>query len=361
MKVQTNRYNMRYSLKIFTIFGIPVELHFSFLLLMLAIYLVALFNLIPGIDVVIAILVTLLFITVVLHELTHSYVAQKYGVEIERIVLLPIGGVSAMKELPRDPHQELRIAIAGPLTNLVIAAVLYPIYLIFGSNLSPQLDYLFYYFIFLNFLLGAFNLLPAYPMDGGRVLRAFLAERMSFIKATEMAASIGKQLAIIMAVIGVFFNPFLIFIAIFVYIGADQESKMVLIDTLLDGINVRDIMTSEVKTVKPTDTVGDVLSMMFQHKHMGYPVYEDNNLLGIITFHDISNIPNEEKESPVTEHMTREVMITSPDEEVSSVLVKLNTKGVGRLPVVEGRNLVGIISKTDIMKALELRKKTVNT
>ncbi len=347
---------MKYSLKIFTIFGIPVELHFSFLLLMLVIYIVALFNLIPGVDVVVAILITLLFVSVVLHELTHSYVAQRYGVEIERIVLLPIGGISAMKELPKDPHQELRIAIAGPLTNLVIAAVLYPVFLLLGSSLSPGLNFLLYYFTLLNFLLGAFNLLPAFPMDGGRVLRAYLAERMNFVQATEMAASIGKTLAIVMAITGILFNPFLILIAIFVYLGADQESKMVLLNTLLEGINVRDIMTGEVKTVSPTDTVGEVLRVMFQHKHMGYPVYEDGNLLGIITFHDLSPIPDEKKDLPVEEFMTREVLVTSPDEDVATVLEKLNINNVGRLPVVDDGKLVGIISKTDIMKALEIRK-----
>lgn len=352
---------MKYSLKIFTIFGIPVELHFSFLLLMLAIYIIAIFNIIPGVDVVVAVLVTLLFVTVVLHELTHSYVAQRYGVEIERIILLPIGGISAMKELPKDPHQELRIAIAGPLTNLVIAAVLYPIYLLVGNMLSPGLNYLFYYFILLNLLLGAFNLLPAFPMDGGRVLRAFLAERMNFIKATELASSIGKQLAIIMAIIGVFFNPFLIFIAIFVYLGADQESKMVLINTLLEGIYVRDIMTSEVKTVKPTDTVDDVLKFMFQHKHMGYPVCDDGKLVGIITFQDLSPIPEEEKHLPVEGYMTHNVLVSSPVDDVSTVLEKLNINKVGRLPVLEDGKLVGIISKTDIMKALEIRKSSIDS
>ena len=140
---------MRYSLKIFSIFGIPVELHISFLLLLLVIYLVAIFNLIPGVDVIVAILITLLFVTVVLHELTHSYVAQRYGVEIERIILLPIGGVSAMKELPKDPRQELRIAVAGPLTNLVIAAVLYPIFLFVENSLSNSLNFLLYNFILL--------------------------------------------------------------------------------------------------------------------------------------------------------------------------------------------------------------------
>lgn len=335
-----------------------MELHISFLLLILAIYLVAIFNLIPGVDVIVAILITLLFVTVVLHELTHSYVAQRYGVEIERIVLLPIGGVSAMKELPKDPHQELRIALAGPLTNLVIAAALYPVFFFYGNTLSPSLNFLLYYFILLNLLLGAFNLLPAFPMDGGRVLRAFLAERMNFIKATELAASIGKQLAIIMAIVGVFFNPFLIFIAIFVYLGADQESKMVLVNTLLEGVFVRDIMTREVKTVKPTDTVADVLTFMFQHKHMGYPV-EDGKLMGIVTFHDLSAVPEGEKDLPISKYMTRDLIVTSPDEDVSKSLDRLNVNKVGRLPVLEEGELVGIISKTDIIKALEIRKSSM--
>jgi Zn-dependent protease len=352
---------MKYSLKIFTVFGIPVELHFSFLLLMLAIYLVAILNLIPGVDVIVAILVTLLFAAVVLHELTHSYVALGYGVEIERIVLLPIGGVSAMKEMPKDPHQELMIAVAGPLVNLVLAAVLYPVFLIFGDSLSPGLNFLLYYFILMNFLLGAFNLLPAFPMDGGRVLRAYLAERMSFVKATEMAASIGKTLAVIMAIIGIFFNPFLILIAIFVYLGADQESKMVLLSTLLEGINVKDIMTGEVKTVRSTDTVEEVLKVMFQRRHMGYPVYDDGKLMGIITFHDLSPVPEEKKNLPVEQFMTRDVLVTSPDEDVATVLEKLNLNNVGRLPVIEEDKLVGIISKTDIMKALEIRKGSIDS
>lgn len=352
---------MKYSLKIFTVFGIPVELHFSFLLLMLAIYLVAILNLIPGVDVIVAILITLLFAAVVLHELTHSYVALGYGVEIERIVLLPIGGVSAMKEMPKDPHQEVMIAVAGPLVNLVLAAVLYPVFLIFGDSLSPGLNFLLYYFILMNLLLGAFNLLPAFPMDGGRVLRAYLAERMSFVKATEMAASIGKTLAVIMAIIGIFFNPFLILIAIFVYLGADQESKMVLLSTLLEGINVKDIMTGEVKTVRSTDTVEEVLKVMFQRRHMGYPVYDDGKLLGIITFHDLSPVPEEKKNLPVEQFMTRDVLVTSPDEDVATVLEKLNLNNVGRLPVIEEDKLVGIISKTDIMKALEIKKGSIDS
>jgi len=349
--------NMKYSLKIFSVFGIPVELHISFLLLMLAIYLVALLDLLPGVNLTIAVLVTLLFAAVVIHELTHSYVAKSYGVEIERIVLLPIGGISAMKELPKDPSQELRIAIVGPLSNLVIAAVFYPIFLFFGSSVPQSIHFLLYYFILLNLALGLFNLLPAFPMDGGRVLRAFLAERMNFIRATELAAFVGKQLAIIMAIVGIFINPFLILIAVFVYLGADQEYNMVMVNTLLEGINVRDIMTTEVETVRPSDTVDDVLRIMFQHKHMGYPVYQDGNLLGIVTFHDISKIHEDQREQKVEQFMTRDLVVTNPDEEVSLTLEKLNIHNVGRLPVVLNGQLVGIVSKTDVIKALEMRRK----
>ena len=160
---------MKYSLRIFKVFGIPVELHISFLILMLVFYAVALLGLIPGIDITLAILVTLVFVTVVLHELSHSYVAQRYGVVIERIVLLPIGGVSAMKELPQDPGQELRIALAGPLVNFILAGLFYPLLLLWGNLLSPAMYFLLYNFILFNVLLGAFNLLPAFPMDGGRV------------------------------------------------------------------------------------------------------------------------------------------------------------------------------------------------
>ena len=196
-------------------------------------------------------------------------------------------------------------------------------------------------------------------MDGGRVLRAFLAERMNFIKATELAASIGKQLAIVMAIIGVFFNPFLILIAIFVYLGADQESKMVLVNTLLEGISVRDIMTREVKTVKPTDKVADVLKVMFQHKHMGYPVDQDGELVGIVTFHDLSNVPEDERDLPISKFMTEDLIVTKPDEDVSNSLERLNNNNVGRLPVLDEGKLVGIISKTDIIKALEIRKSSM--
>jgi Zn-dependent protease/CBS domain-containing protein len=346
---------MKYSFKIFSVFNIPVELHISFLLLMALIYGVALLNLVPGVDLNAALLITLLFVTVVLHELAHSYVAQRYGISIERIVLLPIGGVSAMEELPEDPGQEFRIAIAGPLVNFLIAIICYGLF--FGLTTSyPTIADFFNYFALVNVILGAFNLIPAYPMDGGRVLRAFLAGRMSYMKATETAASVGKFLAIFMAVVGIFWNYFLILIALFIYIGADTEYKEIMISNLLEGIKVKEIMTPKVRTVQPETSVGETMEIMFRDKHMGYPVTDGQNLLGIITFNDISRAKKGDDNKPVTEFMTRDLVVTSPEEPLNDALAKLSQANVGRLPVVENDQLVGIISRTDIMRAMEILK-----
>ncbi len=347
---------MKYSFKIFSVFGIPVELHITFLVLMLLIYIVAFFKIIPSINLLTAVLITLVFATVVIHELSHSYLAKRYGIRIERIVLLPIGGLSEMEEIPKDPAQELRIALAGPVSNLVIALISYIVLIIFGSFLSIVLSGALYYFIIVNLLLGLFNLLPAFPMDGGRILRAFLAERMSFIKATKLAASIGKQFAIIMAVIGVFFNFLLILIAIFVYIGADAEYKSVVVSTLLGDEMVKDIMTTDVHTLTPEDTVQETLKTMFREKHMGYPVTDDGKLVGIITFDDISKIPENERDMLIKDIMTRELILSDPNEDLVETIGKLNKNRIGRVPVVKNGEIVGIVSKTDITNTLQKKE-----
>ncbi len=347
---------MKYSFKIFSVFGIPVELHITFLVLMLLIYLVAFFKIIPSINLLTAVLITLVFATVVIHELCHSYIAKRYGVKIDRIVLLPIGGLSEMEEIPKDPAQELRIALAGPVSNLVIALVSYIVLIIFGSLLSIVLSGALYYFIIINLLLGLFNLLPAFPMDGGRILRAFLAERMSFIKATKLAASIGKQFAIIMAVVGVFFNFLWILIAIFVYVGADAEYKSVIVSTLLGDEMVKDVMTTDVHTLNPDNTVQETLKTMFREKHMGYPVTDNGKLVGIITFDDISKIPENERDMLIKDIMTRKLISSDPNEDLVETIGKLNKNRIGRVPVVKNGELVGIISKTDITNTLQKKE-----
>ena len=347
---------MKSSFKIFSVFGIPVELHLSFLLLMVLIYIVAFLKIIPAINLITAVLITLIFATVVIHELSHSYLAKRYGLKIERIVLLPIGGISEMEELPKDPSQELRIALVGPLSNLVIAAITFIILIILGPYLSIILTGALYYFTIVNLILGLFNLLPAFPMDGGRILRAFLAERMSFVKATKLAANIGKQFAIIMAVIGVFYNILLILVAIFVYVGAEAEYRSVLVSTLLGDEMVKDVMTTEVHTLNPENTVQETLKTMFSEKHMGYPVTEDGKLVGIITFDDISKIPENKRDMLIKDIMTRELILSYPNEDLVHTIEKLNKNRIGRVPVIKDGELIGIVSKTDITNILQKKE-----
>ena len=347
---------MKYSIKIFSIFGIPVELHISFLILIIFIYLIALLNVIPYVNLLTAVLITLIFATVVIHELSHCYVAKRYGIKIKRIVLLPIGGISEMEEIPDDPSEELRIALAGPLSNLVIAVLFYFILILSKNYLSIVLAGALYYFIIVNLLLGLFNLLPAFPMDGGRILRAFLAERMSLIRATRISASIGKQFAIVMAIIGVFFNFLLILIAVYVYLGAESEYRSVLLSTLLENDKVQDVMTTDVHTLNPDNTVKEALKVMFKEKHMGYPVTQDGKLVGIITFHDISKIPEDERETSIKDIMTTDLILSKPDEELIETIEKLNKYRIGRVPVVEDDQLVGIVSKTDLTNTLQKKE-----
>lgn len=346
---------MKTSLRILTVFEIPIELDISFLILILFIYFMVILNVIP-LDL--AVLITLVFVTVVIHELSHSYVAQRYGVDIERIVLLPIGGVAQMGKIPKKPRQEFYIAAVGPLTNMVIALLSYLLFLVAGSYLPLFISAFIFQFAWVNLILGLFNLLPAFPMDGGRVLRSLLAERMEYLRATELSVSIGKIFAIVMAITGilVFGNFFLILIALFIYIGANQEYNATMISSLLGGIKVENIMTSEVKTLSPNNSVEEALQKMFEYKHMGYPVTDGKDLKGIITFQDLSAVKKENKSLLISDVMTKNLITTNPSEEVIIALEKLQKNNLGRLPVVKDSQLVGIISKTDIIKVLNLMK-----
>ena len=222
---------MRSSLKVASIFGIEVRIHLTFLLFLVWIwfsyYQVAGFTgAVQGVLFILA-----LFACVLLHEFGHAFAARGFGIETPDITLLPIGGVARLNRVPDKPWQELVVAIAGPLVNVVIAGVL--IFVIHTSATLEQLEYLENPRIELlaklasvNVMLVLFNLIPAFPMDGGRVLRALLAMVMPYARATQIAAWIGQGLAVVFGIFGIFGNPLLIFIAIFIFFGAQQEVAM---------------------------------------------------------------------------------------------------------------------------------------
>jgi|Deesub1362B_J571_1020462.scaffolds.fasta_scaffold02519_4 Zn-dependent protease/CBS domain-containing protein len=355
---------MKDNYKMGNILGIPLELHVSFLLLLLFFFIYSALTLNPGPFIYIV----MLFATVTLHELSHSLVARRYGIKITKITLLPFGGIASMEEIPKDPKKEFAIAIAGPGFNFIVGALslvaiaafsdVSRIFPFFEFKMESLIDLLLVFFK-VNLLLGAFNLfIPALPMDGGRVFRSLLAFKLGFPAATEIATGIAKLIAIFMALTGVLLpNLWLIFIAFFVYIGATQEGEVSRINFMLAGLKVKDLMSTKVVTVNKDITLEEFADILFEKKHMGYPVVEGNRLVGIITFSDLSRVPREEWSiKRVGDVMTKRLITIGQDEDAFEAFIRMARAGVGRLLVVEGERLVGIISRTDLLRTLEIMR-----
>jgi Zn-dependent protease/CBS domain-containing protein len=362
---------LKSALKIGSILGIPIRLHITFLLILPVFAYIFAINPYPygfqevepastkyALSTVTAIL---LFASILLHELAHSYLAKQYGVNIESITLFLFGGVSSMEEIPRDPGQEAKMAFAGPLTSLIIGSVCLLIYrYIIAPNpaLSANPVYLTIWILgAMNMVLGIFNLLPAFPMDGGRVLRSFYARRMSYVKATKSAAAVGKFFAILMAIFGILIgNLWFPLIALFIYAGASEEERSTQASVTLENILVKDIMTKDVVSVHPSMSVEDLVNFMFEKKHMGYPVIEGGNLKGIVTFTDIQRVPTIDRPvMRVSDIMTRDVISVPSNAQASDVLKLVTSKNIGRVLVIDNGSLVGVLSRTDLVRILKLR------
>ena len=312
-----------------------------------------------------------LFVCVLLHELGHSYVAKKAGVNIQGITLFLFGGVSSMEEIPRNPRTELKMALAGPLVSLVIGFILIiGVLMVNGAAVGEFLSAfvqnlmigikdpyirLFWVIGIINVILFFFNILPAFPMDGGRVLRAWLAGRMPYIQATRTAASIGKMFAIVMGIFGIFVSIWLLLIAFFIYIGASEEEKSTEVSVILEGLKIKDIMTRDVATVRSGNTVEELVDIMFRMKHMGYPVMDDSEVIGVVTFTDVQRVPKEERKNvKVSQIMTKELITTKEDDEAVAALKLMTTKNIGRIIVKKEGKMTGIVSRTDILRAIQL-------
>lgn len=342
---------MKWSWKIGTFAGIAVYMHATFLLLLGWIALShwmqyqSLLPTLTGVAFIIA-----LFVCVVLHEYGHALTAGRFGIATKDITLLPIGGVARLERIPDKPDQELWVAVAGPGVNVVIALVL-GAYLLLTGHFEPVRHIGLTHGMFLerllfaNLFLVGFNLIPAFPMDGGRVLRALLAKRMEYERATRIAATVGQGLAFVFGFLGLFANPFLVFVALFVWIGAAQEAALVETKSVLGSAAAKDAMIAEFRTLSPRDELSQAVKLVLNGWQQDFPVVDQGRVVGMLLRADmIATLASGEVHASIREAMREDFPVASPMEPLHSVFTRLHAAEAATVPVVENSRLVGLIT-----------------
>ncbi len=353
---------MKWSWKISTISGIDVFMHATFLLIIGWVglsYLQQTGTLTGALEGIFFTL--LIFGCVVLHELGHALAARRYGIKTRDITLYPIGGVARLERTPDNPVQELWVALAGPAVNLVIAVLLFG-WLILSGSLEPLASLgmtsgpFIERLLLVNVSLVVFNLIPAFPMDGGRVLRAVLALRLEYTRATQIAATIGQGLALLLGLVGLFSNPFLVFIAFFVWIGAGQEASMVQIKTALGGIPVIRAMVTDFRSVSPRDTLRRAVELTLSGYQTDFPVLENEKVVGVLTRGDMLVALARHGENTFVENIMRsEVQIVDANEMLEPAFARLQACNCHTMPVVSRGQLVGLLTSDNIGEFLMIQ------
>ncbi len=304
--------------------------------------------------------VLLLFCVVVLHELGHALAARHYGITTKDITLLPIGGVARLERMPEKPVQELVIAIAGPLVNVALAI---PLAVIVWLSREPlTLSHavegqwsIWERLLTANIFLAIFNMIPAFPMDGGRVLRAILAMRLPYVEATNVAANIGQAFAVLMGIVGLFINPFLILIAVFVWIGAAGEATGVRVKKALDGVYVRDVMVTKFRTFETSDPIQKAVDALMEGFQEDFPVLEPPGVAGVLSRADVVRaLASGGANRPVADFFTRQNQSASPDERLAEVLPRMEACEGRVMSVMQEGRLVGLITPDNLTDFLML-------
>lgn len=359
---------MKWSWKIGKFAGIDVYLHTTFFLLIGWIALSYWFQenslvaVISGVGFILA-----LFASVVLHEYGHALTARRFGVKTRDITLYPIGGIARLERIPEDPKQELWVALAGPAVNVVIAAVLF-IWLGITAALEPLSSLSVTGGSFLerlmvtNLILVGFNLIPAFPMDGGRVLRALLAMRLEYTQATQIAASVGQGLAFLFGFIGLFSNPFLVFIALFVWIGAQSEARMVSMKSALSGIPVSRAMLTNFVTLSPDDRLATVVDHVLAGDQKDFPVVAAGQVVGILTqARLLQGLRASGAETPVSELMIKEFKTADSFDMLETAFAKLQTCDCHTLPILHNEILVGLVTMDNVGEFIRIQSMLGNS
>jgi Zn-dependent protease/CBS domain-containing protein len=353
---------MKWSTRIGTFAGIGVYVHATFLILIAWVAFAhwqteqSVRAAVAGVAFVLA-----LFGCVVLHEFGHALTARRYGIRTRDITLLPIGGLARLERMPDDPRQELWVALAGPAVNVVIAAVLFVLLQVTNSmagveTLTMTQGSFIERLMIVNIALVVFNLLPAFPMDGGRVLRATLAIRMEYTRATQVAANIGQGMALLFGLVGLFLNPFLIFIALFVWIGAGQEAAMTQMRSALGGIPLERAMITDFRTLAPTDSLAQAVDLLLTGAQQDFPVVEGQTVIGILNRADLlAALARRDRDSPVSDAMRRDFLVADASDMLDGVFQKLQTHECHTAPVLRRGHLVGLLTMENVGEFLSIQ------
>ncbi|MCP5099261.1 MAG: CBS domain-containing protein [Chloroflexi bacterium] len=361
---------MNSSLKLFSIRGIALRVHITFPLIL--IWSAFQYGSLGGGGLTGAlfgiITVTLLFVLVTLHELGHSFAALHYGVPVEQIVLLPIGGVAQLKRMPRSPKQEFVIALAGPAVNVALALLMWgtAVSLGFGwfnplspftNGISLTFASIYNYIFFYNVILAVFNMFPAFPMDGGRVLRSLLAMRLNYGKATSIAVRIGRGLAWVMGIYGLFNGGFLlVLIAYFIHNGATQEGRLVQYYEKIRGMTVHQAFSPQVAMLSPDDTIQRALTLRLMENQSNFPVFHQGNMVGFLTEQDLlTAFRHRGANTLVSSVMSPQIAPVSLDSELADAHQRMQTEQLSALPVMDGLQFFGIITLRQIHALLQNR------
>lgn len=295
------------------------------------------------------------FFIVLLHELGHALAARRYGIETRDITLLPIGGVARLERMPEQPVQEIVVALAGPAVNAVLALLFLGILhwqqalaeltsarmvgAPFVANLAKM-----------NLVMLLFNLLPAFPMDGGRVLRAALALRLNYVRATQIAATIGQGLALLLGFVGLFQHPLWVFIALFVWMGASDEASMVQMKSSLDGIPIQQVMVTDFKTLQPQDSLAAAVKHILSGFQQEFPVVEESGgIVGMLKRADLlAALAKSGDAAPVSEVMQRRFETAEPSEMAAPVFARLQQSEFRSLPVVQNSRIIGLVTPENV-------------
>ena len=366
------------SLKVFKIGGVEVNFHYSWFVIFVLITWSLAVNYLPSqypdqsqsfywtVGVISA---ASLFLSVLVHEVSHSFVARRGGLGVRRITLHFFGGVAEIEEEARTPALEFKMAAAGPLSSLVLAlsfmaAWSFAVTVDIPLGIRAPMRYISY----INFMLAAFNLVPAFPMDGGRILRAFLWRRNgSLLSSTRTATQVSNVFSYTLMFLGMtsllfssmFNGLWFLLMGLFIKRSAEANMNSILIGEALEGVKVGDIMTRDVHTVGPNFTIQRLVDEYFMtYKHGGFPVLYEGQLVGLVTEHDIRQIHREKwRQVTVRDIMkpAEELVTVTPESKASDALLLMSKEEIGRLPVVEKKHLVGLITRSDIMRAIRIR------